>query len=200
MRGELRFIQHSNDERDFAAEILSDDSVQLIDGPRWKAQNPQTFRSMEEIQGHYCIIWSKQDRPSLSARYIQACNDWYCDAEMVTIQFLRSQIVGSIITEGRIAVSTNDVVEPEAKGVERRFKFLSKFIKKNYMNSVVRWYSPDAPNAPAAADRSANPSKPDPHVWVGPHALRWLCENRIRRVRQFTNAGAYARLIDELSL
>ena len=113
MRSQLRFIQHPNDEREFVAEILSDNSVQLIDGPRWKAKVPQTFRSLAEIQGNYCIIWSSQDRPALSARYIQTRNDWYCDAEMVTIQFLRSQCIDSIITEGRIAISTKDVVKPE---------------------------------------------------------------------------------------
>jgi hypothetical protein len=200
MRSQIRFIQHPNDEFDFVREIISDDSVQLIDGPRWKAKTPQTFRSMAEIQGAYCIVWSSLDRPALSARYIQDRNDWYCDAEMVTIQFLRSQCIDSIITEGRIAISTNDAAELETKGVERRYKFLSKFIRKNYQNSVVCWYNPDNPIAPGTAERSANPSAADPRVWVGPYALHWLQENRNRRIRQFKNAGAYAHLLDQLPL
>ncbi len=194
MRSQLRFVMYSNDERDFAAQALSDSSVWLVDGPRWKASTPKSVRSLEEVAGSYCIIWSTQDRASLSARYIPNCDDWYCDSESVTIQFLRSEIFGSVITEGRIAVSTSDATEKEAMGVERRFKSLVRFVKKTYTNSVIQWSNPSLPFAPARPGRSANPSKPDPQVWVGPDALRWLQQDQNHRIKQFANSIVEARL------
>jgi hypothetical protein len=187
---------HSSDERDFAAQLLSDNSVWLVDGPRWKTSTPKTVRSLEEVAGSYCIIWSTQDRASLSARYIPNCDDWYCESESVTIQFLRSQIFGSVITEGRIAVSTSDAAEKEATGVARRFKSLVRFVKKNYTNSAIQWNNPSLPFAPARPGRSANPSKPDAQVWVGSHALRWLQQDQARRIKQFANSLVEARLVE----
>src|SRR5689334_11041222 len=106
IRSQLRFVMHPNDELDFVAELLSDENVRLIDGPRWKAPTPGAFRSIDAVSGDYCIIWSLVDRPSLSARYVSSCDEWYCDSEAATIQFLRSKLVGSALTEGRLAVNT----------------------------------------------------------------------------------------------
>lgn len=200
MRSQVRIIQHPDDEREFASVVLSEDAVRLINGPRWSTEEPQTFREISAIQGNYCMIWSPQDRARLSARYIPTQNDWYCDAEMVTIQFLRSQLVDSTITEGRIAIGTTDAEAAEAKGVERRFKGLSRFIKKKYLNSVLCWCNPDHPIAPATSERTANPSAPDSHVWVGPHAIHWLSQNRNRHVRQFMTSRVHAQLADTSDL
>ncbi|MDP1660123.1 MAG: hypothetical protein Q8L73_12345 [Methylotenera sp.] len=196
MKSQLRFVMHSSDEREFAAQILSDVSVCLVDGPRWKTSTPETFRSLEEIAGSYCIIWSTQDRASLSAHYVPTCDDWYCESESATIQFLRSQIFGSVITEGRIAVSTSNSAAKEATGVEQRFKSLVRFIKKHYTNSTIYWSNPSLPFAPACPGRSANPSKPDAQLWVGPHALRWLQQDKSRSIKQFTNSLVEARLVE----
>ncbi|WP_412065938.1 hypothetical protein [Rhizobium sp. SYY.PMSO] len=196
LNSQVRLIQHPEDEREFANAVLAEDAVRLINGPRWSTEEPQTFRSISAIAGNYCIIWSPQDRAKLSARYIPAQNDWYCDAEMVTIQFLRSQLIASTIIEGRIAISTTHAEAAEAKGVERRFKALSRFIKKRYLNSVLCWYSPDNPIGPATSERTANPSAPDSHVWVGPHALHWLNQNRNRHVKQFMTSTVHAQLVD----
>lgn len=196
MSSQLRFVMHSSDERDFAAHLLSDNSVWLVDGPRWKTSIPETVRSLEEVTGSYCIIWSPQDRASLTARYVPTCDDWYCESESVTIQFLRSQIFGSVITEGRIAISTSDATESEAMGVERRFKSLARFFKKHYTNSAIQWSNPSLPFAPAGPGQSANPSKPDAQVWVGSHALRWLQQDHSRCIKQFTNSLVEARLVE----
>jgi len=186
---------HPDDEREFAAQMLSESSVVLIDGPRWRDPVPETYRSLEEISGSYCIIWSTQDRATLRARYVASCNDWYCESESATIQFLRSQISDSVVTEGRIAVSTSDATNSEGVGVEKRFKALSRFIKKRYANSVVQWSNPTLPFAPASPRRSANPSKPDAQVWVGPHALRWLRQDLTRSAKQSVGALVEARLV-----
>ena len=195
MNSQLRFVMHASDESEFVAQVLSDPGVCLIDGPRWKASSPETFRAIESISGDYCIIWSKQDRAKLRAEYIKTCDDWYCESEEATIQFLRSRTVGLVITEGRIAIGTSSAKESEAKGVERRFRALVRFVKNHYSNSIVCWANPNAPFAPAGPGRSANPSEPDPQVWVGPHALRWLQETQERCIKQFLPGGAEARLV-----
>lgn len=196
MRSQLRFVMHLNDERDFAEQVLSDSKVCFINGPRWKTSTPETFRSIEEVSGSYCIIWSPQDRATLNARYIPACDDWYCESEEMTIQFLRSQVFGLVVTEGRIAVSTSNAGENDASGIERRFVALARFVRKNYSNSMVRWSNPSLPSAPACPGRSANPSEPDAQVWVGPHALRWLQQDKNRHIKQFANSFVEARLVE----
>ena len=200
MRSDLRFIMHPVDERDFVSQLLTDETVRLIDGPRWKTAAPQAFRALDSIRGSYCIIWSTAEAPTLKARYIPSRDDWYCESESATIQFLRSQVFGDVITEGRLAVNTSHPSEAlgtaGAAGIERRFKLLSRFIKKQYANSVVQWCNPSLPLAPAAPGRSANPSKPDSQVWVGPQALQWLEEDGTRRIKQFTNSPVEARLVE----
>jgi hypothetical protein len=194
MRSQFRFVMHPDDERDFAARVLSEASVVLIDGPRWRAPEPTTYRSLSDVKGSYCIIWSPQDRMSLYARQLPGGDTWYCEAESFTIQFLRSQIFGSVITEGRLAVGTSGLVGE--LGVEQRFKALVRYAKKHYTNSTVRWVNPTLPLAPATKDRSANPGKPDAQVWLAPHALRWLQTESSRCVKQFTNSVVEARLVD----
>jgi hypothetical protein len=45
MRSQLRFVMHPDDERDFISEVLHDDAVVLINGPRWKSSEPEGHRS-----------------------------------------------------------------------------------------------------------------------------------------------------------
>jgi len=195
MRSQFRFVMHPDDEHEFATHLLAEESVLLIDGPRWQAPQPTTYRSLREVKGGYCIIWSPLDRASLDARQLPAGAVWYCQAESFTIQFLRSQIFGSVITEGRLAVSTSGLTGE--LGVEQRFKSLVRHAKKRYTNSAIRWVNPTLPLAPGAKGRSANPSKPDAQVWLAPHALRWLQADSRRRVKQFSEAVVEARLTDE---
>ena len=183
---------HPDDEHAFAAHVLSEESVVFIDGPRWQSPEPATHRSLDGVQGNYCIIWSPHDRSSLNARQLPAGNAWDCQDETFTIQFLRSQIFGSVITEGLLAVSTSGLAGE--LGVEKRFKALVRHAKKHYTNSVVQWVNPTLPLAPATKNRSANPSKPDAQVWLAPQALRWLRADRGRCIKQFTNSVVEARL------
>ena len=178
---------HPDDEREFEAQILADQNVHFVDGPRWKNELPETFRKLSEISGNYCIIWSTNDLPRLTARHIETCNDWYCDSEHATIQFLRSELQDSIITEGRIAISTSEN-QSSSDGVEFRYKALRQFVKNHFTNSIVQWCNPQRPIAPATSKRSANPSKPDPQVWVGPNALRWLEADSEHRIKQQLNS------------
>lgn len=137
MNSQLRFVMHPDDEREFAAQVLADPAVLLIDGPRWKAAEPQTFRTLDAIRGSYCILWSPDDQAALDARYIAGCNDWYCESEYATVQFLRSEVfTGGVLTEGRIAVSTANASAQAAQGVERRYKALGRFVRKHYTNAV----------------------------------------------------------------
>src|SRR5262249_53699483 len=155
--------------------LLSDESIRFIAGPRWKTETPQTSRALAGI-GYYCIIWSTSDMAKLKAEYIPTCDDWYCRSEYATIQFLRSQMNEAVLTEGRIAVATiasRDFPASSVNCVDKRYGNLRKHIRKTYMNSIIQWRNPTLPYAPAGPNRSANPSKPDPQVWVGPHALRW---------------------------
>jgi hypothetical protein len=196
MRSQLCFVMHPIDEQEFAAQVLSDDSVYLIDGPRWQASTPEVHRSLEGIAGGYCIVWSTQDCAVLRARHIPACNDWYCQSEFATIQFLRSQILDSVITQGRIAIGTSDTSEFDGKGVERRFKSLARYLKKHYANSVLCWGNPRLPTGSGGDDRSANPSNPDARVWVGPNALRWLKQDQSRCVKQSPSFFVEGRIVE----
>ncbi len=194
MNSQVRFAMHPADEREFEKLLISDESIRFIAGPRWKSQTPKTSRSLADI-GYYCIIWSKSDIAKLKAEYIPTCDDWYCRSEFATIQFLRSEIDELVITEGRIAVSTvetGDFPALSVKSLEKRYGALRNYIKRTYVNSIIQWQNPTIPFAPAGPNRSANPSKPDPQVWVGPHALRWLREQPNRRIKQFRQGNVEA--------
>lgn len=203
MNSQLRFVMHPADEREFAAQVLADPAVLLIDGPRWQAAAPQTFRDLGAIRSNYCILWSPDDEATLEARYIAGCNDWYCEAEHATVQFLRSEIFADgVLTEGRIAVATGGASAQAAQGVEQRYKALGRFVRKHYANKVVCWCNPSMPFGPAVPGRSANPGKPDAQVWVGPHALQWLRDGgaqQRRAIKQARNAVVQAWLADSFS-
>lgn len=125
MNSQLRFVMHPADEREFAAQVLADPAVLLIDGPRWQAAAPQTFRDLDAIRGNYCILWSPDDQAALQARYIAGCNDWYCESEYATVQFLRSEIFADgVLFEGRIAVATGSAsaqAAQESSGATKRW-------------------------------------------------------------------------------
>lgn len=203
MRSQIRFAMHPDDEREFVAHVLGDESVVFIDGPRWESESPLSCRDIAKLTGTYCIVWSPRDLQKLTAKYVPTCKDWYCDSEYATIQFLRSELLeNSVIIEGRIAVSTEIEFTPKfseasAKQVEARFKMLRRFIKTNYSNSIIRWKSANAPIAPAGPQRSANPSKPDPQIWIGPAALAWMKHRKTRCIKQFRNGFVEGRLSAE---
>ena len=199
MRSQVRFAMHPDDEREFEQLLVSDESIRFIAGPRWKTETPITSRSLVDIDDDYCIIWSTTDIAKLKAEYIPTCDDWYCRSEYATIQFLRSEMDKALITEGRIAVSTapsRDFPVSRVKSLEKRYSNLRKYFRKNYSNSIIQWRNPTVPYAPAGPNRSANPSKPDPQVWVGPHALRWLRERPDRRIKQMRQSIVEAVLVD----
>lgn len=199
MRSQVRFVMHPDDEREFEQLLVSDESLRFIAGPRWKTESPTTSRSLAEIAHNYCIIWSTSDIAKLKAEYIAPCDDWYCRSEYATIQFLRSAIDNALMTEGRIAVATtasSDFPASSVKSLEKRYDNLRKYFRKNYANGIVQWRNPTVPYAPAGPNRSANPSKPDPHLWIGPHALRWLRASADRRIKQMRLSIVEAVLVD----
>jgi len=191
---------HPDDEREFVDDLLRDDSVGLINGPRWKASEPTVHRSLESIDT-YCIIWSKKDLAQLDAEFIPKCNDWYCRSEGATIQFLRSRINGSVLTEGRLAVGTNSEPIETAQVVDERYLKLRKFIKRRYRNNMLRWRNPTLPVSPTTAGRSSNPSKPDNSVWVGLAAIDWLeADPETRRVKQWATSIVEGELAFETAI
>jgi hypothetical protein len=197
MRGQVRFVMHPDDEREFEQLLLAEESIRFIEGPRWKTETPLTSRSLADIHDEYCIIWSPNDIAKLKAEYIPTCNDWYCRSEHATIYFWRSKIDGLVITEGHISVltiRTADVPASSAKNVEKRHGMLRSHIKKTFSNSMLQWRWSDPAESPRP-ERSADPGKPDPQVWVGPHALRWLRESSDRRVKQFLQMRVEAVLV-----
>ena len=198
MRSQVRFVMHPADEREFEQLLVSDESIRFIAGPRWKTETPSTSRSLADIDDNHCIVWSTSDIAKLKAEYIPTCDDWYCRSEFATIQFLRSEMDKAVITEGRIAVSTatrRDFPASSVKSLEKRYGQLRKYLRKNFSNSIIQWRNPTIPYAPAGPNRSANPSKPDPQVWVGPHALCWLRERPCRRIKQFRQGNVEAVLV-----
>ena len=132
MNSQICFAMHPTDEREFENVLLCDSSIQFISGPRWKNEIPSTSRSLADIDS-YCIVWSTSDTATLNADYIPSCNDWYCRSEYATIQFLRSEMDDLVITEGRIAVITNECEGfplTSVKQLEKRFRKLRNFIKR----------------------------------------------------------------------
>jgi len=194
MRSTLRFVMHPEDEQSVVAELFRDPSVVLVDGPRWKSSKPNTTRELASV-GNYCIIWSPDDLPELEARFVPTCNDWYCESEHSTIQFLRSSLHGSVLTDGRLAISTEGATTHAGSGVERRFKRLRKFVKKTFANSVVCWQNMNTPATPASPSNSANPSKPDTSFWVGPVAMTWLRADPCRCVKVAAASPVEGRLL-----
>jgi len=198
VRSQLRFVMHPDDDAAIIAELLRDPAVLLVDGPRWKTATPPTTRNASAV-GSYCIVWSPEDLPELAPEFIPTCNDWHCRAEYATIQFLRSKIIETVLTEGRFAISTGPAHKATAANVERRYRLLRRTIQKTYLNSIVRWRNPNVPEAPAGPSRSANPSKPDPSLWVGPAAMSWLAGDAARRIKQFL-AGYVEGVVDQRSV
>ena len=49
MRSQIRFVMHPLDEAEFIAKLLEDESVGLIDGPRWPAATPLVTRSLDRL-------------------------------------------------------------------------------------------------------------------------------------------------------
>lgn len=190
---------HPDDEREFEHLLVDDESIRFIAGPRWKTEAPIYSKSLTDIAGNYCIIWSTDDIPEMKSEFIPACNDWYCRSEYATIQFLRSEIDEMVLTEGRIAVASSlgdNFPASSVKNLEKRFISLRKYLRKNYSNSILQWRNPVVPYAPAGPNRSANPSEPDPQIWVGPNALRWLRESPNRKVKQMRQSVVEAVLVD----
>jgi hypothetical protein len=196
MRSQLRFVMHAEDEREFVANVLGEASIVLIDGPRWPTNHPQSHRSLDYI-GSYCILWSTADVPQLDSEFIPSCGDWYCRSEGSTIQFLRSQLLDSFLTDGRISVATDNEPPEVAQSVERRYRRLSRFIKQRYKNRVLRWRNPNAPQHSKIDGRSANPSDPDASLWLGPSAFAWLAAGRGRCVKQGKSSLILAELLPE---
>jgi hypothetical protein len=201
MNSQICFAMHPADELEFEEVLLGDKSIQFISGPRWENKIPSTSRSLRDIES-YCIVWSTSDIATLNADYIPSCNDWYCRSEHATIQFLRSEMNDLVITEGRIAVSTRECEgfpQSSVQQLEKRFRKLRNYIKKTYQNSVVQWQNPTLPYGPSQRKSSANPSAPDPRIWVGPHALAWLRQNPHRRIKQSLHCFVEAVLISNVS-
>jgi hypothetical protein len=153
---------HPDDEAALVTELLRDPAILFVDGPRWKAVTPPTTRDILTAHG-----------------------DWYCRDENSTVQFLRCKMTETVIAEGSFAISTEPAEAKAAANVERRYKFLSRAIKKTFRNSVVQWRNPRLPEAPAGPSRSANPSAPDRSLWVGPAAMTWMAGHADRRVKTF---------------
>jgi hypothetical protein len=152
----------SADERSFVGAIVKEAHTVLVNGPQWPSPaaplvDPPQLAGAET----YLLIWNKSEVPRLSAKRSGAY--WEAYNEKTTIQFLRCQLWDeSVLTEGRIAISTED------KHIQRRYQRLRQVIRQTCRNGLVCWLQPAAPRT------AKNPSAPDRQVWVGPDALNWL--------------------------
>lgn len=169
MASELQFVMHPGDEALFVAEILREQDVSFINGPRWPSAVPLPTQTLDGI-GHYCILWSRKELDPLTSDFIPTCNDWYCNSEYATIQFLRSEMKGDVLGAGRIArhyfPAGFDPVAIDA--ISRRYNRLRRYIKKHFRNSVL-----------------VGREHPDcvfDFTWVGPHAIEWLRQSPERWV------------------
>jgi hypothetical protein len=161
MASELQFVMHPKDESLFAEELLREDELVLIDGPRWPNSVPSLTRKLDEI-GNYCIVWSHSDLAALAADFIPSCNDWYCNTEYATIQFLRSEIRDGALHAGRIAYHhfPSSFDSSAADSISKRFNRLRRYIRRHFYNSAL--VGRDHPGYVFSS------------MWVGPYAAEWL--------------------------
>ena len=194
MRSQIRFVMNAEDEHAFAAQILSDPGMALIDGPRWPSPEPVAHRALKALTDYYCIVWPRSQIATLSARPLDD-GQWYCDSEAQTLQWLRSRSLPGLLTEGRLAIGSSPELAGAAQ-LEQRYRAWLRWLKAGYRNRQLRWQNPALPMLPAAPGRSTNPGEPDPQVWVGPGALDWLRADRRRRVKAFPAAAVEALLVE----
>lgn len=199
MKSQIRFVMHPKDEATFFDVCLDGADIFLIDGLRWKQSVPTCFRSLNDIIGNNCLIWSIQDSAALQARYVPECRDWYCEDEFLTVQFLRSQLIDQVLTEGRLAINTSGASDTQTKAISRRFRSYASYIKREYSNAIIQWFNPNllqiSSSLTTTGRATVNPSEPDLQMWVGPHARDWLSQSLEHRVKQFTSSLVEARLI-----
>lgn len=196
MRSSINFVMHPEDEAEFARKVESEAGIVFVDGPKWNQPQPPIAGEIGSA-GQYLMIWNPLQTPELIGKHYrnEATEWWYCENEFLTIQFLRSgfQWGEPYLFEGRIAVSTrsDDSSDCYATSVERRFKALRNYIKKNYSNNKIIWQALSLPRS------KTNPSKLNPCLWVGPHALDWLEHDPTQRwVQQFRGAGPRGYRVD----
>lgn len=198
MRSEFTFIMHPLDEKVFVQTVLAEPGVVFVDGRKWLTPNPPIKTDISSA-GDHLLIWQSGETPELEGHHHQKDNQqwWYCENEYLTIQFLRSGLQDEqYLFTGRIAIWTTtkegEVTHlASAASIEKRFKFLKKFLQKTYTNNVLLWQNLSLPRS------KTNPCKPDSKAWIGPHALEWLRENPTERwVQTFKGAGAKAYLLD----
>src|SRR6266446_3353076 len=57
LRRIILFVMHPDDEMTLMAELLHDQTILLVDRPRWKSATPPTTRNISAV-GYHCLIWS----------------------------------------------------------------------------------------------------------------------------------------------
>jgi hypothetical protein len=170
----------AGDERRFVDAIVAEPHTFLVNGPHWQSSavpvvEPQDLASA----GSYLMVWNQAETPGLRAKKVDG--QWEAYNDSTTIQFLRSELWDeSILTEGRMAIASDDV------HIERRYKRLRRVIQQTFRNEIVCWIHP------GAARTAKNPSAPDRQVWVGPGALAWLLGEVGRKFKQERSARTEA--------
>jgi hypothetical protein len=128
---------------------------------------PSPTRKLDEI-GNYCICWSPSDLYPLTADFIPSCNDWYCNTEYATMQFLRSEIREGVLHAGRIAYhhfpAGFDSLAVDS--ISKRFNRLRRYIRRHFYNSAL--VGRDHPGYVFSS------------MWVGPYAAEWLQQSAQR--------------------
>jgi hypothetical protein len=160
------------DERRFVDTIVEEPDTLLVNGPHWQSSAVPVVEPQDLAgAGSYLMIWNKTEIPRLRVKKVPGYWEAYNDS--TTVQFLRSELWDeSILTEGRIAIATDDVQ------IERGYRRLRRVIHRSFRNEIVRWFHS------GAAKGAKNPSEPDRSVWVGPGAVAWLLGKVGRKFKQ----------------
>jgi hypothetical protein len=172
MRSQVRFFMDAGDERRFADAIIEEPNTFLVNGPHWESATvPLVQPDRLTDADSYLMIWNRSEIPRLRAKRTGDSFEAFNDE--TTIQFLRSSMWDdSILTEGRIAIATDD------EEIARRYKRLRKLVQLTFANGILCWFHPGAPRT------AKNPSKPDRSVWVGSGALAWLRMSQAHKFKQ----------------
>lgn len=177
MRGQITFIMHPKDEKEFVSYILSKGFV-IITDQRFKTKQPPVEDDIQNIESNHCYLCYEQFLPLIKTEYIPSCNDYTLRNISSLIQFLRSEIKDNIITEGRIAIMTTDkytkeIYNPKTNRVlEKYFKDFRNWIKKSYKNNQNLVWDNGVKLGTSKFE------------WFSPKAIDWLKTNKNRLIKQ----------------
>ena len=175
MAFQVSFVMHPDDERLFLGGLV------------------QTARWIVALDRN-AVAWQPLDPDEISSNGPEIVHlarpEWLGSSSMPTerVQFWRSRLSETVLTQGRLAVSLPDIEANmrEESGAKAEVSRMGKQLRHSYVNRILAWRQDGATNEVEV---------PDARTWVGPSARSWLGLDRDRCVKQFHEARVSGWLV-----